>query len=142
MTECYKLVDVVCGGHQLQARPVGWDGEDVDGFGNDKKGYPVIAIEFHTTCPQCGNLVDFNKCDLYVGKDRSENNIKCETCGCGADFLKPQHAGNKKGITEKKIKLSAFGAEKLIFRDPIADGLFDEEVDLELLKKLDSAESN
>jgi len=143
MTECYKLIDIMCGGEQLQARPVDWDREVVDGFGNDQKGDPVNAIGFHTTCPSCGNLVDFKKCDLYVGKDKSENNIKCEFCGCGAEFDKSQYEGKEgEEVVEKKIKLPSLKAKRLVFRDPITDGLFDEEIDLKLLKKLDLAKSN
>jgi hypothetical protein len=142
MTECYKLIDVVCGGHKLQARPVDWDRQDVDGFGNDRKGEPVNAIGFHTTCPRCGNLIDFRRSTLYVGTDETENNIKCESCGCGTDFSKLQNEESGKETVERKIEVPILTAKKLVFRDPIADGLFDEEVDLNLLAKLDSTESN
>jgi len=144
MTQCYQLIDVVCKGQQLQARPVEWDREDYTGFGKDRKGTEVKAVGFHTTCPNCGNLIAFKSTELYVGKNKSENNVKCGQCHYGTD--KQDVVKEDKSVVHKIAKLKVEVVEPTIepvvaaFRDPIADGLFDEDVNFELLKELDTAQ--
>jgi hypothetical protein len=137
MTTCYEFIDIKLSGERIQARPVAWDREIYDGEGNDRKGNPVVATEFHATCPYCGNLVHFARTDIY--KDSfAEDNIKCLMCKRGAEAV-----GSASTIVKKvKIELPSFTPKKQVFIDPIASGLFDVEVDLELLEKVESAESD
>lgn len=133
MTTCYEFIDIKIKNEMIQARPVAWDREIYDGFGNDRHGKPVLATEFEATCPFCGNLIHFSKESIY--KDSSKNdNIKCQECNAGN--INVEDTGQVK--TEKV----AIKANKEVFIDPIASGLFDEEYDVELLKKVESAESN
>jgi hypothetical protein len=133
MIQCYELIDVRIKNEMIQARPVAWDREICDGFGNDSKGVPVNSTEFHATCPFCGNLVHFAKTDIY-----SKDNIKCLECG----------AGNTKVEEDEVVVSTTPSAPKVVqpkrdvFQDPIESGLFDVDVDHELLERLESAESN
>lgn len=137
MTTCYEFIDVKLLGERIQARPVAWDREICDGFGNDKNGTPVVAIEFHATCPYCGNLVHFSKSDVY--KDSfGEDNIKCLTCHRGNEAV----ASASTVVEEVKVTLPTIQPKKQTFIDPIASGLFDLEVNMELLEKVGSAESD
>ena len=137
MTECYKLIDVKLSREKIQARPVAWDREIHDGEGNDRKGNPAISTEFHATCPYCGNLVHFARTDIY--KDSlAEDNVKCGECKRGN---KPVD-GDLEAVKEVKVTLPEFKAKKQSFIDPIGSGIFDVEVDMELLEKVESAESD
>lgn len=122
MIPCYALIDVKIGSVEIKARPVGWNGADYDGQGNNANGEPLEAIAFHTTCPNCGNLVHFMSQEIYKSPDGAENNITCSGCGAGAE----------------KAKIQPRDAAKAWLKDPLADRTFsDEIVDLELLAKLD-----
>lgn len=90
MINCYSLTSVRIKSEGIYARPVGWDRPDEDGFGNGKNGRPIQAIEWHTTCPFCGNLIHFGLDSLYVAEDGSANNIRCEECNSGNPFKKSQ----------------------------------------------------
>lgn len=139
MTSCYDLITIKLKNEIIQARPVAWDREIADGFGNDVRGNPVTAVEFHATCPYCGNLVHFTSDDIYKDKQEKDN-VKCLMCRAGSEVgnvgapkeLKKTLAGGPKAI-ESKV---------LVFIDPIADGLFDLEVDHDLLKELDSTKAS
>lgn len=124
MTVCYNFITLKLKEEEIQARPVKWDREIADGFGNDAQENPVKPTEFHATCPYCGNLVHFSVNDIY--KDVYNNdNIKCPTC----------YTGNETG---KSVALS----QGEIFIDPINKGIFGLEVNKELLDKLDLAKSS
>lgn len=118
MIKCFELITVKLADEFVQARPVAWDKEIVDGFGNDKDGNEVTPVEFDATCPKCGNLVHFSTKDIY--KVSGDDNIKCGEC----------FAGNERAPD--------------LFKDPISAGVFKMDVDVDLLTKLDSklAESN
>ena len=126
MIKCYELITIKVKKEEVLARPVAWDREIYDGEGNDKKGVPVNPTEFHATCPHCGNLIHFSLEDMYVAVS-GENNVKCGECGA-ADI--PAEAKEEKVILPSDV----------VFLDPIAEGLFDLEIDEELLKKVDSTE--
>ncbi len=124
MITCYSLLEIHISNETLLARPVAWDVEDADGFGNDMNGNPINAVGWHTTCPSCGNLVEFGKEDIYVGRDGSEHNVKCCTCDSGKKFKKTQH-------------LTPGSPETATYVDPITAGLFTVGYDLEVLEQLD-----
>ena len=127
MTECYGLKDVVVGKESIMARPVGWDKEDYDGFGHDKDGNDVNAIQWHATCPACAQLLDFEHKDVYV-VDNVEY-VGCSSCKTGE---KPEISGIS-GLAKEELGISnPVDIEELVgkledakFIDPIADGLFD-----------------
>jgi len=136
MIPCYKLVEVRVGSQIVSARPVRWDEQDEDGFGHSVDGKEISAIGFHTTCPSCGELIDFDNVDLYLAIDDSENNLSCGACGAGNKKLETQADSPKEEIQDRKeIEIKSAG-----FIDPIAEGLFDVEIDEEILGKL-TAES-
>ena len=133
MILCYELIDVKVKNEKIQARPVAWDREICDGFGNDSKGEPVNSTEFHATCPFCGNLVHFAKTDIG-----SKGDIKCHTCGAG----KARTEEDEVVVSETPSTTKIVQPKRDVFQDPIASGLFDVDVDHELLERLESAESN
>lgn len=130
MTTCYDFIDIKIKTEKIQARPVGWDRPIVDGYGNGADGKPVKPTEFHATCPYCGNLVHFTIDDLYRDTAGMINNVKCLICRAGAEALVQAKQTEKKEVVP----------QKMAFIDPIGDGLFELEVDLELLKKFDLTE--
>ena len=123
-TPAYALSDFDINGTIVQARPVGWDGEDVDGFGNDISGNPVYPTLWVTTCPHCGNMVEIRKEEVFISEDNTEFCVKCNSCESG-----------------KPLKRIQFGQESgpdtAVFLDPIEAGLFSMEHDSKLLKQLD-----
>ena len=127
---CYDLINVVIKKEQVQARPIAWDREIYDTDGNDVKGEPVEAVEFHTTCPYCGDLIHFAKDEiLWIAEnDQPEGNVQCEECGAGKK-LEISEDG-----TPQPRQISAVQVE---FLDPIAEGLFDVEIDQELFEKVE-----
>jgi len=128
--ECYELISVKVKFETIQARPVAWDREIYDGVGNDKNGNQAIPTEFHATCPHCGNLIHFATVDIYKDVDKHDN-VKCLICNAGVVSLEEIES---KGPDPEVIK-----AFEEMFVDPIASGVFGLEVDLELLKKIESA---
>ena len=137
MSQCYQLIDIQIKNDKTQARPIAWDRTLVDGEGNDEAGKPVVSIKFATTCPFCANLIEFNRDDLYTATNKSINNIKCETCG--AANQKAEIAAKEE---EEKKTENVVVAHYTTFRDPIAAGLFGEEIDFERLEKMDLAKSS
>lgn len=108
----FDLKEFKIGKDTAYARPIGWDGVDADGCGNDKDGKPITAIRFAATCPACAQLVEFNASDMFKGSDNSENNIICLSCNAGVE-LTP----NKPAAIAKVVEI------KSPFVDPVAGGL-------------------
>jgi hypothetical protein len=75
----YDLRDIIIKGEVVQARPIQWDGKIYDGFGNDENGNPVMPISWVTTCPSCGNMVQFGIKD-YVGTKDGIDVVHCAQC--------------------------------------------------------------
>lgn len=130
MIKCYELITVQVKGETVLARPVAWDREIYDGEGNDAKGDPANPTEYQASCPHCGNLIHFSNDDIYEGITGADN-VKCEECGAHA---------KKADVEDDPDTTSAIEPKEVTFLDPIADGLFDLDVDLDLLKELDSTE--
>ena len=117
MTECYELIDVKVKSEPIQARPIAWDRKIADGFGNDSNGNPVMAVEFHTTCPHCANLIHFTMDDIH--KDEfGDSHVRCLDC-CAVDELvhmrienieTPQQDEKSK---DEEISLERLGLPKL-----------------------------
>lgn len=136
MTECYQLKFVKIGNEIVGARPVGWDKSDVDGFGHDEDGKDVNAIEWNTTCPLCADLVNFGLDSIY--QDKSGNLfVSCPSCN------NPLPKNVEKIQSEGMDSSNPIDAETLLanfdnsdLADPIAEKLFDIEVDLERMPGL------
>ncbi len=126
MIKCYELISVIVKGETVFARPVAWDREIYDGMGNDAKGEPAVPTEYHATCPHCGNLIHFLVDDMYVAIS-GKNNIRCGECGAAS-------------APAESVETKVIQPVDMTYLDPIAEGLFDIEIDQELLEKLDSAE--
>lgn len=124
-TPAYALSDFDVNGVTVQARPTGWDGEDVDGYGNDIAGEPVYPNVWVTTCPSCGNMIEIKKEEVYVSEDGTEFCVKCNDCESGKPFKRLQ------------FSQGSDGPDIAVFLDPIEAGLFSIEHDSELLKQLD-----
>jgi hypothetical protein len=144
---CYELIHVRVGSEVLQARPIAWDREVWDGEGNDRDGVPVEAVEFVTTCPFCANLIQFKKDEIYYSSNPGASDkgpgtsrwavggaptdVGCVTCGAGNAKLE---------VEELEPELETV-VVRTSFKDPIASGLFGDEVDFERLKVIDLAKS-
>ena len=122
MIPCYTLLEVNVGTEKILARPVRWVIEDVDGFGHDKDGNDVVPSGYHATCPKCGNLIDFAAEQIYIDEHLVEY-VACDNCNAGADKI--GDIDLSKPIEDSEII------------DPIKDGVFDIEVDLEVLETLE-----
>lgn len=106
----FDLKEVRVDNETVHARPIAWDREDFDGFGNDKAGNPMQPTQFHTTCPACAQLITFALSDLYVGVDGSLDNLVCGSCKAGVE-----RAADKPAVIAKVV------AAKSPFVDPIAE---------------------
>lgn len=124
-TPAYALSDFDINGTAIQARPVGWDGEDADGFGMDVAGEPVYPNAWVTTCPFCGNMVEVKKEEIYISEDGTEFSVKCDSCKSGKPFKRLQFDNDSDG------------PDTAVFIDPIKAGLFTMEHDDKLLEQLD-----
>ena len=84
----YSLRHVFVNGAEVESRPVQWDGKDYDGQGHDESGRGVLPIAYITTCPECGNLIQFGASDIVIkdGKDI----VVCQRC------LSPGNSGRPK----------------------------------------------
>jgi hypothetical protein len=141
---CYDLIYVRVGSEVLQARPIAWDREVWDGEGNDREGNPVEAIEFVTTCPHCANLIQFKKDEIYYTSEAdvsisdrwavggAPTDVGCVTCGVGNPKLEVNDS------VEEEPKIAVV---RTSFKDPIADGLFGDEIDFTRLQTIDLAKS-
>lgn len=123
MIPCYEFINIIIKDVDMQARPTGWDREIYDNEGNDRFGVQVKPTTFETVCPFCANLVSFDQVEIYESPDGAKNNVKCSHSHC--------EAGNP-GIDKTKV----YKAE---FSDPIAAGLFGDEIDFKRLKKIDAS---
>jgi hypothetical protein len=112
MSTPFDLKEVRVGKEVVHARPIAWDREDADGFGNDKNGDPMQPTKFHTTCPACAQLMEFSPTDLFEGVDGSSDNLACASCKAGVE-----RAANKPAVIAKVVEI------KSPFVDPIANKL-------------------
>lgn len=75
----YNFRDIKIGDHLTTGRPIEWDGPV-----NEDTWDEVSAVKFHTTCPECGELIEFG--DEYI-------QAQCDGCDIGewvkADALEP-----------------------------------------------------
>lgn len=74
----YDLLEINVGQETLQARPIEWSGEIVDGYGNDSDGELVKAIKWMTTCPECADLIEFESKSIFVIDD--DKHVICQSC--------------------------------------------------------------
>ena len=118
MIPAYALIEVFVGSEKVSARPVRWDAEDFTGFGKTETGEDLVVTGYHTTCPFCGNLIDFDSKLIYLDEDENQH-VKCDSCGVGTQ-------------NPSTVKTEA------VFTDPILNNQFNGvEIDYEILKILD-----
>lgn len=139
----YTLMPVYIGPHMVYSRPIEWNAEDVDGFGNDKEGKPVKAVRWHSTCPECAQLIDFDNSKIFTdGKDLF---VACEECGTGSTSektaLSSAKVEEKDDVFEDEEDLhdSWLPMSKTttsMFVDPISAGKIMIDVNLEMLDLL------
>ena len=70
----FDLRDIAIGDKVIQARPVVWDREMYGGDGTDKDGEMAVPTKLQTTCPHCGNFIEFSA--EYIS-------IACGNCHAG-----------------------------------------------------------
>ena len=128
MIPCYSLKDVLVGSEMVSARPVGWDKVDYDGFGHDKDGEDVQAIEWASTCPSCGDLLQFIVTDIFKLNDNYC--VECKECGAGK---RPEGLDISNPIDPEKMLENYVDVS---FVDPIKSGTFDIEIDKDRLLRL------
>jgi hypothetical protein len=112
MNTPFDLKEVRIGRDIVHARPIAWDREDFDGFGNDKDGEQMKPVSFHTTCPACAQLVEFSPDSLFTGVDGSIDNLACGSCKAGVERAK-----DKPAVVAQIIETQS------PFVDPVAGGL-------------------
>lgn len=69
----YERIDITVAGDRLTARP--------SEFSFDNDGNPTAAVRYETTCPKCGNLIDFCVDDVWHAAD--QDHVACSHCGAG-----------------------------------------------------------
>lgn len=80
----FQLKEIYIGDEMMHARPVQWDGKDFfDGEGRNERGDYINAIAWQTTCPGCGQQIQFGLNDVYIADDGTEDNISCPHCKAG-----------------------------------------------------------
>lgn len=134
----YDLIDITVGRFKSTARPIEWDGKDEDGVGNDANGRPINAVMYMTTCPACGQLIQFKSDDLYQSVN-DQNNVKCQHCGTGNDRMPTPDEIHDLIVILDDETISE--SDKLViphkaFVDPILSGEFDIPIDVEKLNEL------
>lgn len=128
MSYAYDLLYITIGDEKVGARPTEWDRQDETGSGVDISGKEINAVTWMTTCPKCGGLVNVIKSGLYVASDGTEFCFSCPECGAGKELKKAQFSTS----ADKKQTVDI-----ATFIDPIKEGLFENEVDVDLLLSLD-----
>ena len=110
--DVYRRIDIVVGGESLTARPIE--------FEYDNEENPIKVLKYETTCPNCGQAIQFALSETIIINDIS--NVSC-TCD----------ANNKK-IIKNTVEIKASGQESRFvkmavqlvpFIDPIESGAFD-----------------
>jgi DNA-directed RNA polymerase subunit M/transcription elongation factor TFIIS len=71
----YELRSVRIGNVKVESRPIQWDGKDYDGQGNDANGKPLVPTLYMTTCPKCGQMLQFSNSDITTA-----NNVDSVIC--------------------------------------------------------------
>jgi len=135
----YELKAVSIGDETVYARPVAWDQEDEDGFGNSKTGEPISAITWETVCPTCGQLLHFNASHVFSG-----NLVVCNVCGAGAEAA--EKFGDMKECQDllsepeevKTEAMAAMNTETMLFCNPIAEGRIKLDINKETMDLLDA----
>lgn len=77
----YDLRRVNIDGTIVEARPIQWNGKIYDGQGNDADGNPVKATMYMTTCPKCGQMIQFK--DTEILETGNGDLVGCSNCGAG-----------------------------------------------------------
>lgn len=119
MTPCYELKFVKIKNEVVGARPIGWNDVDIDGFGHDASGNDVMAVEWMTTCPYCGNMVQFEVAGVAKIKtdDQEDEYVSCGECGAGAEFI-PE--SSKSGLDESNpVDVDSIVLDVADFMDPL-----------------------
>tara|TARA_R100001244_G_scaffold25113_2_gene25422 strand:- start:79985 stop:80398 length:414 start_codon:yes stop_codon:yes gene_type:complete len=130
MSYAYDLLYVTIGNEEVGARPTAWDAQDETGQGVDIAGKEINAIAWMTTCPGCGEMVDVLKPGLYIATDGTEFCFSCISCGAGKEVKKLQFSTEVEVVKKETPDVA-------VFIDPIKEGLFDNEVDHDVLLSLD-----
>lgn len=132
--DCYGLRYVTVSSEEVGARPIGWDSEDVNGFGTNSDGEEVRANKWMTTCPYCANLIEFgtNQVRRVVeNKQFVADYICCPNCNAGEENLpdvEPQALDESDPVNVDEMILSSDIAE---FVDPLEGDNFGFEIDYE-----------
>lgn len=109
---------VVIAGYELTARPIA--------FIYDNLNNPVDATLFETTCPECGNLIQFTRNDVI--NINNEMHVNCVKCDYGAvknrkkDTIIIKTGTFGQQLVSEKIKVD----DVCPFQDPIELGIFDQ----------------
>lgn len=75
----------------VEARPIQWDGKDYTGDGRDQDGRLIQPTMYVTTCPKCGNMIQFGKDDILEEGDR--DSIGCPNCHAGEQDVQDAKEG-------------------------------------------------
>ena len=116
-----RIEVIVSGREKLTARPIE--------FKYDKDGNPTVVLRYETTCPICGELVQFNTTEMITKEGYQYINCHCvkEIKTKTSVNVLMQRPGievlNDKKIVKKEVKVEE--GHGCPFIDPIEAGLFD-----------------
>lgn len=102
----YDRIDVIIGGEKLTARPVE--------FEHDQDGNPVAVTKFETTCPLCGNAVQFS------APDTKPEEIVAVACDCKREPPVIAPPSRLRPMAEKVLEAPVYVCP---FVDPLELGL-------------------
>jgi hypothetical protein len=117
----YDRIDVVVAGlEELTARPTK--------FETDDDGNPTLAIEFETTCPSCGEVINFIVEEIMQHGGKSH--VNCPNCQTNyIDEYKDKKPDISVRMGGQKIDKEKPRQEKkgpvCPFIDPIEEGMFE-----------------
>jgi hypothetical protein len=139
----YDLIDVIVSGGEVQARPIAWDGEDVDGQGHDAQGRQLLATRYHTTCPKCGQLVEFETDNIAwvpaSGNSPASGHVNCVFCGPEVVKANPTPLPPAPPATPVLIEKPIQPGPII---DPIVAGLFSLDLlDIQFIQKCENSSS-
>ena len=116
----YNLLDIYLNNKKYQARPVEFDHQQ------------TYATKWHTTCTECGQLIEFSDSDIGLDEDERIH-VYCRSCKVGmnvvmklVDEMIVTKAASDFTLLDDFDSLlvkSFYSSTSNIFRNPIAEGL-------------------
>jgi len=150
---CYDLAPIMVHQELIYARPVEWNGRDVDGYGHNDHGEELRAIMYAATCPYCANLLSIRSNDLVFDQKHfrmqfrsiahiREHNKDCPLLKKVNDLFQVEENPDIYVILDEEeikedLEYVNQAKESDLFVDPLLNEMSDLEIHYELQKILD-----